>query len=98
MNYVILETLRLYPAVQNVTRVCGKPYTFKDSKVTIEKGVSVVVPLVALGRDPDYHQDPELFDPERFSPKNKESITKYAYMPFGEGPRNCIGKRLLTHF
>ncbi|ERL93976.1 cytochrome P450 6a2 [Dendroctonus ponderosae] len=90
---VIDETLRMYPPVQNVARFCVKPYTFKDSNVTVEKGVSVVVPLVALGRDPDNYPNPERFDPDRFSPQSKESINKSVYIPFGDGPRNCIGKR-----
>nr|AEL88547.1 cytochrome P450 CYP6DJ2v1 [Dendroctonus rhizophagus]UUB32644.1 cytochrome P450 CYP6DJ2 [Dendroctonus rhizophagus] len=93
LRQVIDETLRLYPPVQNVARFCVKPYTFKGTNVTVEKGVSIVIPLVALGRDPDHYPDPERFDPDRFSSQNKDSINKFAYIPFGEGPRNCIGKR-----
>lgn len=60
--------------------------------MTIEKGTAVVIPTYGLQTDPQYYPDPEKFDPERFS---KEEIAKrhpYTYLPFGEGPRNCIGK------
>lgn len=87
----------MYPPVQNVARFCVKPYTFKDSNVTVEKGISVVIPLVALSRDPDNYPDPERFDPDRFSPKNKESMNKSVYIPFGDGPRNCLGKEFIKN-
>ncbi|KAF5889817.1 cytochrome P450 3A30-like [Clarias magur] len=52
-----------------------------------------MVPTYALHRDPEFWPDPETFNPDRFTQENKESIDQYAYMPFGLGPRNCIGMR-----
>jgi cytochrome P450 len=50
-----------------------------------------VVATYALHRRPDYFPDPEKFDPERFTPENEKRIPRYAYVPFGAGPRICIG-------
>lgn len=49
------------------------------------------IPNFSLMRDPKYFPNPEKFDPERFSDDNKDSINPTTYLPFGIGPRNCIG-------
>lgn len=46
-------------------------------------------------RDPKYYPDPETFDPERFSDDNKSNIEPMSYLPFGVGPRNCIGSSFI---
>lgn len=58
----------------------------------IRKGELLSVPAWAFHRDPELFPDPTKFDPERFSDENKHRINSMAYMPFGLGPRNCIGK------
>lgn len=93
LNQVFDETLRKYPSVPVLTRKCTKNYKVRDSDLVIEKGVSVIIPIYSYHHDPDYFPDPEKFDPDRFSPENREKIVPYSYMPFGEGPRNCIGLR-----
>lgn len=93
LRQVIEETLRKYPPVQAITRRAAKPYTFKDSNFTLEQGMTVVMSTIALGRDPEYYPDPERFDPERFTHENKAARNQYVYLPFGDGPRNCIGMR-----
>ncbi|XP_050299545.1 probable cytochrome P450 6a21 isoform X2 [Anthonomus grandis grandis] len=93
LRQVIDETLRKYPVVQTFARIATDNYTFKNTNYTIAKGMTVLIPVFALARDPDHFPEPQKFDPDRFSPENKASIITFAYLPFGEGPRNCIGKR-----
>ncbi|XP_063284879.1 cytochrome P450 3A8-like [Pelobates fuscus] len=90
LDMVINETLRLYPATGRIERVCKK--TSNINGLTIPQGVVTVIPLYALHRDPDNFPEPEEFRPERFSKENKENLD-YVFLPFGSGPRNCIGMR-----
>ncbi|XP_062397203.1 cytochrome P450 3A30-like isoform X2 [Sardina pilchardus] len=91
LDCVINESLRLYPPAARLERVCKK--TVDVGGVIIPKDIVVMVPTYALHRDPEIWTDPETFNPERFNKENKESIDPYSYMPFGLGPRNCIGMR-----
>jgi hypothetical protein len=88
----IPETLRKHPPASNITRVVTQPYTIPDTSAELEKGIRVVIPVYAIHHDPCYYPEPERFDPERFSDEAKFSRPHFTYLPFGEGPRNCIGK------
>jgi cytochrome P450 family 6 len=81
----------MYPSLPNLIRVCTKPYTIPGTNVLLEKGTPVIIPIYAIHRDPLYYSDPDRFDPERFTEYNKEKRPAYTYLPFGEGPRICIG-------
>jgi cytochrome P450 family 9 len=99
---LIAETLRLWPPGFQVERVCTKEYTINpkspnEREVLVEKGVSISIPVIAIHRDSQYYPDPERFDPERFSEENKAKLVPGAYLPFGVGPRNCIGTKC-CHF
>lgn len=59
----------------------------------LEKGTSVWIPVLALHRDPEHYPDPERFDPERFTDEAKQQRDPTTYMPFGDGPRICVGIR-----
>ncbi|KAM6157149.1 cytochrome P450 3A4-like [Erethizon dorsatum] len=91
LDMVVNETLKLYPVANRLERMCKKDV--RVNGVLIPKGTTVMVPTFALYRDPEYWPEPEEFRPERFSKKNKDLINSYIYMPFGSGPRNCIGMR-----
>lgn len=85
------ETMRKYPPVAFLDRECKKPYDIPNSKLRIEKDVRLVIPIHAIHNDPQYYPQPEKFDPERFSDNNRIRQNNYIYLPFGDGPRNCIG-------
>ncbi|KAK7870555.1 hypothetical protein R5R35_009070 [Gryllus longicercus] len=98
MNYlenVLLEALRKHPPVARVDRICTAEYTFDidGKKITVDPKYSVSIPVIGLHYDPQYFPDPQRFDPERFSQENRLKRSPYVFLPFGEGPRNCIGKR-----
>ena len=86
------ETFRKYPPVSLLNRECTKAYNIPGSRAVLEEGTHVVVPVLGLHRDPAYYPDPEMFDPERFTPEAMENRHRYVFLPFGEGPRVCIGE------
>ncbi|XP_037522206.2 cytochrome P450 3A19 [Rhipicephalus sanguineus] len=92
-NQVICETMRLYPPIITFTTRCADE-DYRYGKYLIKKGTSVMVPTYQLHHDPEYWDEPEKFDPERFSSENKHSNNAIAYQPFGLGPRTCLGQRL----
>ncbi|XP_044731386.1 cytochrome P450 6k1-like isoform X2 [Chrysoperla carnea] len=88
------ETLRLYPSLGYLDREALDTYTFPGTNLTIEKGTPVIISLAGMQKDPQYFKNPDVYDPERFNDENKDKIPPYVFMPFGDGPRNCIGARL----
>lgn len=90
---VIKETLRMYPPLAILPRTCTKNYKIPNSDVVIEKGTSLKIPVWGIHNDPDYFPNPTEFNPDRFSPENKHKINPYTYIPFGDGPRQCLGLR-----
>ncbi|KAJ3656514.1 hypothetical protein Zmor_015586 [Zophobas morio] len=91
LDQVFNETLRLHPALGFLNRICVKNYTVPGTDVVIEEGTPVLIPVLGLQRDPEYFPDPLKFDPERFG--KDQSQVPFTFMPFGEGPRFCIGMR-----
>jgi cytochrome P450 len=86
---VVREALRLYPPAPGFAREPIEDVTIGGYDVP--KGSLVTVNTYALQRDARFFVDPERFDPERFAPGWEERIPRYAYLPFGGGPRVCIG-------
>lgn len=83
--------MRKYPVLAALVRVCTQNYQIPDTNVIIEKGTEVMIPLSGIHRDNMYFPDPDQFNPDRFK-EEISSFNRFTYLPFGEGPRNCIGK------
>ncbi len=89
---VVEETMRLYPPVWVFERrALEADRVGVDGAFEIPKDATVGIAPFALHRSPSLWDNPEGFDPTRFAPEAKEGRHKYAYMPFGGGPRTCIG-------
>jgi len=86
---VFKETMRLYPPAYGISRAAL--HDFEIDGYFIPKNRYVVVCPYTLHRCPDYFPVPEKFDPQRFTPENEKRLPRYAYLPFGAGPRICIG-------
>ncbi|CAG2102769.1 unnamed protein product [Medioppia subpectinata] len=89
----VAETLRLYNPISAVGRMASEEYKIGDTGLTIPKGMLVNFDVQTLHHNPDYYPDPDRWDPERFMPENRDQLVPYTYMPFGMGPRNCVGMR-----
>jgi cytochrome P450 len=86
---VIRESMRLYPPAPAVAREPIAEVMIGGYRV--REGSLLSVNTYAMQRDARFYTDPERYDPERFSPGWEERIPRYAYLPFGAGPRVCIG-------
>jgi enediyne biosynthesis protein E7 len=91
-NMVLEETMRLYPPVWILPR-----RALADDEVGgyhVPAGAEVLICPYTMHRHPRYWPDPERFDPERFAPDAESDRPRYAHIPFGAGPRFCVGNHL----
>ncbi|KAK5641506.1 hypothetical protein RI129_010053 [Pyrocoelia pectoralis] len=96
LDMVVSESLRKWPPTVLIDRKSVKPFTIEAEKVwdtttTFNENTICLIPSFAIHRDKKYYPNPDEFDPERFSPLNRQKIKPNTYIPFGFGPRNCIG-------
>ena len=92
LQMVIYESLRLYPAVWWLSRVATRDDVI-DGQI-IPAGSTVIVSQYTMSRHPAFWDDPQTFDPERFSAQRSKDRPHYSFFPFGGGPRICIGNNL----
>jgi cytochrome P450 len=86
---VINETLRVYPTVWMLGREAIEPLELGGYPIPV--GTTIFMPQWVIHRDSRWFDDPEVFRPERWQGGLMQRIHRYAYFPFGGGPRICIG-------
>jgi cytochrome P450 len=91
LRMAVEETLRLYPPVWFGPRLAAAPFEFDGHR--IPAGTHIMYSAWVTHHLPEVFADPEAFVPERFAPEARRSIPRGGYLPFGGGPRVCIGKR-----
>ena len=89
LDQIVNETLRLYPPIHLGSRIAAADLEFQG--YPIPAGQRVLYSIYLTHRDPRCWHDPEVFDPDRFSPEQAQQRAPYTFLPFGGGARNCIG-------
>uniref|UniRef100_A0A914YJM5 Cytochrome P450 n=1 Tax=Panagrolaimus superbus TaxID=310955 RepID=A0A914YJM5_9BILA len=95
MNAVIDETLRIFPPATRLNRQCQRDIEIDGVKFV--KGSTFTAPIYAIHHDPEIYENPEEFIPERFLPDEVSSRHPMAFLPFGAGPRICLGMRFAEY-
>lgn len=84
--------MRKYPPLPILIRICTKEIELPTTNIHLSKGTLIIIPVIGLHRDPLIYANPDKFDPERFNENEIANRHLCAYLPFGDGPRNCIGE------
>jgi len=87
---VVQEAMRLYPSLPLMSRMCGQDT--EAGGLPVRKGTFVFIPIYAIHRHRRLWRDPDVFDPDRFGQAESAGRHRFAYLPFGGGPRVCIGQ------
>lgn len=93
LDCVVNETLRMMTPASRLERVFHEDYMLGETGIKLSEDCIVVIPVYSLHHDPEFFPEPDVFNPDRFSEENINSIRPYTFLPFGAGPRNCIGSR-----
>ncbi|WP_433325289.1 cytochrome P450 [Spirillospora sp. CA-294931] len=92
LDMVLKEAMRLYPPGPYGAREATEDLTLGE--YTVPAGTTIFYPFWAVHMNPEHWPDPEVFDPERFTPEASAGRHRLAYIPFGIGPRSCEGATL----
>jgi cytochrome P450 len=87
---VFRETLRLYPPITFMPRVALEDARIGGRKV--KRGALIMISPWVMHRHLSLWKDPDAFDPDRFSPEREAELPEWGYIPFGQGPRICVGQ------
>lgn len=82
--------MRMFPIATFLSRDCTTPYQLPGTDIVLDKNQRISIPVPSIQMDPNNYPNPEVFDPERFKDNNHRPSA--IYLPFGDGPRICIGK------
>lgn len=98
LDAVLNEALRMYPVGANLDRVCTEEFELPPAlpggkPLKLKRGMSIWFPVYGFHHDPKYFPEPETFNPDRFLKNGRALANSGAYIPFGMGPRMCIGNR-----
>lgn len=91
IDLCVKETNRKYPGLPILNRECTKDYKIPGSNYIIKQGTAIIISLLGIHRDAQHFPEPEKYDPDRFTDE-KHAYNEDVYIPFGDGPRSCIGK------
>lgn len=96
LDRCLAETVRKFPGTPMVTRECTADYRISGTPLVISKGTQVYIPVTDMHFDEEFFENPRDFDPDRFkdSPNGTTKTEGFAYLPFGAGPKNCIGEAM----
>nr|QRY28440.1 cytochrome P450 CYP6DD1 [Sitobion avenae] len=98
LEQCLKETMRKYPPVQALARVCTKQFRVPGTDLDLDVGTAVLIPVYAIHHDPQYYPEPDTFNPDRFAKDGDggggdNGRPSGVFLPFGDGPRICIGMR-----
>ncbi|ALC41925.1 Cyp6a21 [Drosophila busckii] len=94
LDQVISETLRLWTVLPVLNRLCLEDFAVPGyPNYVIKKGMPILIPAGAMHRDERLYPQPQRFNPDNFTPERVKARDSVEWLPFGDGPRNCIGLR-----
>ncbi|KAG5667309.1 hypothetical protein PVAND_015295 [Polypedilum vanderplanki] len=93
LDMVFNESMRKFPIVDLQHRKNLKDYRIPNTNLVIKAGTTIMIPVYCLHNDERFWENPDKFDPERFTSENIKKRHAFCYIPFSEGPRQCIGMR-----